>query len=88
MGGREPSSVEIQHGSNANTGGREGGCQEVGAVIRPFAFLDIEGSPLLAELRCCWLPGWCCEYMVEYYIASNSDVTTVPLLRRGSWEMP
>lgn len=59
MGGREPSSVEIQHGSNANTegGGREEGCQEVGAVIRLFAFLDFEGSPLLAELRCSWLPG-------------------------------
>lgn len=57
MGGWEYSSVEIQHGSNANTGGWEEGCREVGAVIRPFAFLDLEGSLLSAELRRSWLPG-------------------------------
>lgn len=58
-------------------------CQEVGAAIRPFALaLDIEESPLLAYLRFSWFHISCCEYMVEYYIASNSEATVAPLLRR------
>lgn len=59
-----------------------GARQEVGALIRPFAFLDVEESPLLSYLRLNWLLISCCVYMVNYYyIASNSDVRS---LSRGS----
>lgn len=40
------------------TQGAGGRLSEVGAVIRPFAFLDFEGSPLLAELRRTQLVTW------------------------------
>lgn len=82
MGGRGNSCVGIQHGSNTNMG-REGGARrEAGAVIRPFAFLDIEESALLPHLALNGLLISCCVYMVNYYIASNSGVTIVHSLRR------
>lgn len=64
--------------------GEEACQEEVDAVMGPLlAFLDIEENPFSYHgLR--WLHSSGCESMVECYVASNADVTLVPLLRRGS----